>query len=132
LTASLGPERDLLGAWLPAFMLMGLGVGLSFAALTSAAVASLPADRSATGSAVSNTARQIGAVLGVAVLITILGTDTSTDLLDRLDDGLRFAALCSIAAGVVAVFLGRVRAIGVEPARFQPTPAARPEGVMGD
>jgi EmrB/QacA subfamily drug resistance transporter len=131
LTAALGTTRDFLGAWLPAFLLMGLGVGLSFAALTSAAVASLPADRSATGSAVSNTARQIGAVLGVAVLITILGTDGSTDLLDRLDGGFRFAALCSVASGVVALFLGRVRATGSEPAKVQPAPAVRPEGALG-
>ena len=59
--------------FLPATILTGIGVGLSFAAWSSAAVAQLPPERFATGSAVSTCLRQIGAVLGIAVLIADAG-----------------------------------------------------------
>ena len=60
--------------FLPATLLTGTGVGLSFAAWGSAAVAELPPSRFATGSAISATSRQIGAVLGIAVLVAVIGT----------------------------------------------------------
>ena len=50
-----------------------MGVGLSFAGFSSAAVAELPPARFATGSAISACFRQLGAVLGISVLIAILG-----------------------------------------------------------
>ena len=46
--------------FLPATILTGIGVGLSFASFGSAAVAELPRDRFATGGAINNTFRQIG------------------------------------------------------------------------
>ena len=50
--------------FLPATILTGIGVGLSFAGWSSAAVAGLPPARFATGSAISSCFRQLGAVLG--------------------------------------------------------------------
>jgi NTE family protein len=68
----IGAEPDYL-AYLPGMILTGLGVGASFAGFGSAAVAELPPMRYATGSAINATCRQIGAVLGIAVLIALLG-----------------------------------------------------------
>ena len=65
--------------FLPATLLTGTGVGLSFAAWGSAAVAELPPSRFATGSAISATSRQIGAVLGIAVLVAVIGTPRPED-----------------------------------------------------
>jgi EmrB/QacA subfamily drug resistance transporter len=63
--------------WFPATILVGLGVAFTFPVLSAAAVAGLPADRFGTGSAMNQTARQLGAVLGVAFLVAILGKPTS-------------------------------------------------------
>ena len=57
----------------PAPTLTGIGIGLAFPTLGSAAVRDIPDDRFATASAVNAAFRQIGAVLGTALLITIVG-----------------------------------------------------------
>ncbi len=60
--------------WLPATLIVGLGIGLTFPVLSAAAVSSLHHERFAVGSAVNQTARQVGGALGVALLVVILGT----------------------------------------------------------
>ena len=66
--------------FLPATILTGIGVGLSFASFGSAAVAELPRDRFATGGAINNTFRQIGAALGISALIAVLGPAAGVDI----------------------------------------------------
>jgi EmrB/QacA subfamily drug resistance transporter len=68
-----GPTPAYLSEWLPGTLLTGLGIGLSFPVLSAAAVASLAPERFGVGSAVNQTARQIGGAIGVAILIAILG-----------------------------------------------------------
>lgn len=58
---------------LPSMLLGGLGVGLTLGTPIAAGVTSLPADRSATGSAVLNAGRQIASAVGVALLVTSIG-----------------------------------------------------------
>ncbi|HET6484903.1 MAG TPA: DHA2 family efflux MFS transporter permease subunit [Spirochaetia bacterium] len=53
---------------LPAFILGGLGMGLSFAPLSATAMAGLPAARSGEASGAYNTLRELGGVFGVSVL----------------------------------------------------------------
>jgi EmrB/QacA subfamily drug resistance transporter len=55
-------------------ILQGLGMGAAVAPTTEAIMAVLPADRTGAGSAVNNAMRQIGGVLGVAILGTVLTT----------------------------------------------------------
>jgi EmrB/QacA subfamily drug resistance transporter len=108
--------------FLPWAMITGAGVGLTFAALGSAAVAELPPARFAVGSAVSATARQIGAVLGISVLIAVLGTPAPGEALDAFRNAWLLMALAGATATVISVALGRVRAGGaIEP---EPAPAA--------
>lgn len=64
---------DYLVEWLPASLLTGLSVGLVLPSLSAAAVARLPATRLGVGSAVNQAVRQIGAVMGVALTILLLG-----------------------------------------------------------
>ena len=71
-----GSEPDYLGVWLPATLITGLGIGLTFPVLSAAAVSSLHPERFAVGSAVNQTARQVGGAFGVALLVVILGTPT--------------------------------------------------------
>jgi EmrB/QacA subfamily drug resistance transporter len=105
--------------FLPWTILTGTGVGLSFAAWGSAAVAELPASRFATGSAISSTSRQIGAVLGIAALVAILGTPAPQDVVASFHEAWRLMATTSIVAGLTALGLGRVRARDPEVALAQ-------------
>jgi EmrB/QacA subfamily drug resistance transporter len=59
---------------LPGFLLGGVGVGLALPTLTAAGATALPPERLATGTGILTMARQVGAVLGVAVLVVIIGS----------------------------------------------------------
>jgi EmrB/QacA subfamily drug resistance transporter len=95
---------------LPWQVLTGSGVGLSFAAWGSAAVAELPPSRFATGSAISSTSRQIGAVLGIAVLVAVLGTPRPENAVSTFHTAWHLMAIPSATAAFLALALGRVRA----------------------
>jgi EmrB/QacA subfamily drug resistance transporter len=106
---------------LPGQILTGAGVGFSFAAWGSAAVAGLPADRFATGSAVLATLRQVGAVLGIAVLVALLEAASPTDPVGTYKDAWTLMAATALLAAAIALALGRVRAL----------PAAEPSAPAG-
>ncbi|MCW3040619.1 MAG: transporter, partial [Solirubrobacterales bacterium] len=69
-----GEHPDYLGSYLPGMFLSGIGVGFMLPTLTGAGAASLPPARFATGIAVITMGRQVGASLGVAILVAVLGT----------------------------------------------------------
>lgn len=67
--------------FLPPWLVMGVAVGLAMPNLVAAATATLPAHQVSTGSGVVSMARQVGIVLGVSLLVTVLGnggTDVTT------------------------------------------------------
>jgi EmrB/QacA subfamily drug resistance transporter len=72
--AAAGAAPDYARDLLPSMLVSGIGVGLALGTLLAAGATSLPAHRSATGSAIINSTRQISSALGVALLVTILGT----------------------------------------------------------
>jgi EmrB/QacA subfamily drug resistance transporter len=84
--------------YLPGTLLTGTGVGLSFAGFSAAAVMNLPPARFSTGSAISSCFRQIGAVLGIATLIALLGG--APGLADFHTAWALMAVTGSLAAGV--------------------------------
>jgi MFS family permease len=65
--ARLAPQTSLI-AIEAAFVLIGVGLGLNTGPVVDAAVASVPPARSGTASGLVNTARMVGATLGVAIL----------------------------------------------------------------
>ncbi len=69
----LGVSPDFIGTWLPGMVILGVGAGLTFPTLSGAAVQSVPGPRFAVATSLNAVARQIGAALGVAVLIAIVG-----------------------------------------------------------
>ena len=83
-----GLEPPYVTHWLPAQLLSGAAFGLAFAALATATVMELPPNRLATGTALSSCARQIGAVLGIAVLVAVLGTPAPGEAPARVRRGL--------------------------------------------
>src|SRR5262245_26244952 len=105
-----GTEPSYLADFLPANMLGGAGVGLSFAAFGSAAVAELPRSRFATGGAIANCTRQIGGVLGISGLIVVLGTPSPETALHVFHRAWALMALSGGIAALVGLGLGRVRA----------------------
>jgi len=104
-------QAHYLTVWLPGTLIVGLGIGLTFPVLSAAAVSSLQRERFAVGSAVNQTARQIGGALGIAILVVILGTPTSeAHALTNFHHLWLFIATMTLAAGVVCLGLGRSRA----------------------
>jgi MFS family permease len=70
----MGAEPSYVARFLPLWLLGGIGVGLALPTIMSTATADLPPASTATGSAVINMSRQIGAVLGISVLVAVLGS----------------------------------------------------------
>jgi EmrB/QacA subfamily drug resistance transporter len=58
--------------WLPGAAIAGVGMGLALPNLIGAALAGAPEEKLATGSGLNAAARQLGGVLGVALLVSIL------------------------------------------------------------
>ena len=101
-----GVHPAYLTEWLPATIVTGLGIGLTFPVLSVAAVSSLPADRFAVGSAVNQTARQVGGSIGIAILVVLLGTPaTPGAALGNFHHLWAFAATMSALSGSVALLL---------------------------
>jgi EmrB/QacA subfamily drug resistance transporter len=85
--------------YLPGMLIGGAGVGLMIPTLTGAGASSLPPARFATGAAVLTMGRQIGAALGIAVLVAVLGAAASTAA------DFHSAWLISVAGGACAGLL---------------------------
>jgi EmrB/QacA subfamily drug resistance transporter len=113
-----GPVPDYAADFLPGMIVGGIGVGLIIPSLTSAAAASLPPERFATGTGVVAMSRQIGIALGVAITVAILGGAGDADPMGSFDAAWTFMALASLTVAAAAVALGRVRVLA---------PAAAPE-----
>jgi MFS family permease len=109
--AVLAPDGSALRV-LPGLVVLGVGYGAANAALGREAVAHVPAERAAMGSGANNTARYLGAAVGVTlvVLVTVSGAPAGTPA--GLTSGWNTAALAGallIAAGALAVLLIRPR-----------------------
>ncbi|MPQ97570.1 DHA2 family efflux MFS transporter permease subunit [Modestobacter sp. I12A-02628] len=94
---------------LPGLAVLGLGVGIANPTLASAALATVPRERSGMASGAVNTFRQLGFALGVAVLSTVFTARAASSLADA---GTPDAS--GSAAGLVAGQAGRI--IGSAPA----------------
>ena len=100
-----GARPNYLGHWLPAQLASGSAVGLTFAGLTSASVADLPLSRLATGTAVSSCFRQIGAVVGIAGLVAVLGTPDTQRPLPAFERAWLLMAGTALGAALLASWL---------------------------
>ncbi len=110
---SAGAEPDWLGLWLPGAVLTGIGIGLAFPTLGSAAVRDVPVDRFATASAVNAAFRQVGAVLGTAILVAIVGEPATLAAALSVSNGAYlFSVFAALAAGGIALGLRGQRAPG--------------------
>jgi MFS family permease len=106
--------------YLPGMLVGGAGVGLVIPSMFSAATASLPPERFATGTAITSMSRQIGVALGVATLVAVLGTPGPGEALDRFQDGWAVMLVTAVASAVAFA------ALGPSEATVPATPAAEP------
>jgi len=119
-----GQAPDYWTFFFPAAVLGGAGVGLALPAFGSAAVAELPRARFATGVAVAACFRQVGAGVGIAVLVAVLGTPPTDDPLGAFHRCWAVVAAAGFASAIISLALGRVHARHVEAVTpAQPTPA---------
>jgi EmrB/QacA subfamily drug resistance transporter len=95
--------------WLPGQVLSGIGVGATLPLLGSAALAAVPGGRYATASAVVSSARQVGGVLGIALLVVILGDPTPATAVAAFHDGWVLSIVAFLVVALVALPLGRLR-----------------------
>ncbi|MEV6494696.1 MFS transporter, partial [Actinoplanes sp. NPDC051633] len=84
-----------------AFVLAGVGMGLTFAPISTTALASVPARDAGVASGVNNTIRELGVAVGVAVLASVFSSYGSYADAQSFVDGLVPAVL--VGAAVVAV-----------------------------
>jgi len=119
LLLTVGRNFDYWWQVLPAMIVLGLGLALTVAPLTSAILGAIDERRSGIASAVNNAVSRVAGLLVVALLSTIVGG--SLDL-----DGFHSAAIVTaalFAAGGVVSWIG-IRRNPADP--VEPGPAARP------
>jgi EmrB/QacA subfamily drug resistance transporter len=104
--ATAGESPQFLFVWLPYGIVGGVGIGLGLPALIGATAAGLPPTRFATGMALATTARQLGAVLGVALLVAVIGTPAPDDALTAYDAGFALCAIAVTLAAACSLLLG--------------------------
>jgi EmrB/QacA subfamily drug resistance transporter len=90
-----------------ALLVIGAGLGLNTGPVNAVAVASVPSSRSGTASGLLNTARMIGATLGVAVLGSLFAVHADQGGPEAMVTGLRLAFL----AGAIGELAGAALAL---------------------
>jgi EmrB/QacA subfamily drug resistance transporter len=68
-----------------ALMLTGIGIGICVVPVTSSVLAAVPPERSGMAASATNTSREVGAVIGVAVLGALVNGQLHTELSARLN-----------------------------------------------
>jgi MFS family permease len=89
--------------FLPGLLVLGVGYGAANAALGREAVAHVPPARAGMGSGANNTARYVGAAVGVTVVVLVVGTGSPQQLADGWNAAaLGTAVISALGALVVA------------------------------
>ena len=118
---------------LPGLLLGGIGMAVTMAPTTSAAMSAVPGDKAGVGSAVINSMRQVGGSLGVAIMGTLVASQISVTALNPAfpeqfvsgyHNALHVGAAFVFAGAVIAWFTIRVRPHVHAPEAAERYPAA--------
>jgi EmrB/QacA subfamily drug resistance transporter len=104
--AALSDETQYLSRYLPGMLLGGIGVGLILPAFTTLAAATLPPARLSTGIGVQTMFRQIGAALGLAAFVAMVGSSTLAAKSD-FDGPWLFMTIAAAGSGLILTPLMR-------------------------
>jgi EmrB/QacA subfamily drug resistance transporter len=99
---------------LPGLVVYGIGSGFAMSQLTNVVLSEIPHDKSGVASGTNTTVRQVGTALGIAVIGTVVTTET----INHASSAIRSSTL---AAGVQQAAVARVHVMG---ASYTPAPGA--------
>jgi EmrB/QacA subfamily drug resistance transporter len=121
-----GTRPDYAFDLLPSMVVSGIGVGLALSTLVASGAVALPGHRSATASAILNSGRQLASALGVALLVTVLGSDVGG--VRGYDAGWAIGAALAVLGALVSLSLQRPEQPRepAEPAAESPSAEYRP------
>ncbi|CAN5319277.1 MFS transporter [soil metagenome] len=112
---------------LPAFAIAGIGMGLVFAPLSTAVLATMKQDDHAKASGTNSTLREVGVALGIAVLTAVFvgagGSLTPTGYVDAAIPAVLVGAGALALSAVIAFVLPSGRAPRTSPAQTVPAPS---------
>jgi EmrB/QacA subfamily drug resistance transporter len=112
--ARLGLTPDYAGAFLPGQLLTGAGVGLSIPAFTAVAVSAVGPARIATGIGISSMFRQVGAALGVAAFVALVGAPARDQAIDAYRHGWAFMAAATTVGALLMLATRLTAAVRME------------------
>ena len=115
--------------FLPANILVGVGIGLSIASLTSAALSDISPQRFAVGNATVQTVRQVGAAFGIAAVAALFGDRSGEAALTGYERGYVWVILAFAAA---AIAMMASFPAGSATTRRRPRCAPRPRAAAAD
>ena len=127
-----GADPAFLEVYLPAALLTALGVGLTFPVVSDAAVADAPGGRFAVATGLNTGIRELGAAVGIALLVALLGTPAPDDFAAAFDRIWLFGAACFVLLGLTALMLGRLEALSAPAAAAASHPVAPPRPAARD
>ena len=95
------------GAVWPAFLIIGIGYGITSTPMAAVVLGAVPPDRAGMASSTMNTARQVGGVFGIAILGSLLpaasaASDYATRFEVGMHNGLSIAATCALIGAALA------------------------------
>ena len=107
---SAGETPHYVADFMPGFVLGGIGVGFVLPSVQGAAMSTLPPALFSTGTAKISMARQIGAALGIAILVAVIGTPSPGHVVEAFQPVWRVEILAALGAGIAMLLVGPLRA----------------------
>src|SRR3989440_91683 len=106
------PESHYVAVLLPAMLVSGIGVGLTFVSVTMAATAGVPDRDQGIASGLIGTSQQVGTAVGLAILVNIAGSVTRVShprgavaVIAGYHQAFVIAAAISVAAAIIALIV---------------------------
>jgi hypothetical protein len=121
LALSAGEQPHYVRDFLPGMAIGGMGVGFVLPSVQGAAMATLPPALFSTGTAKISMARQIGAALGIAILVAVIGVPSTGHVVEAFRPVWRVELLTCIAAGIAMLAVGPLRAPAPTPVPAEAT-----------
>jgi EmrB/QacA subfamily drug resistance transporter len=110
LSMSAGETPNYARDFLPGMVTGGMGVGFVLPSVQGAAMSTLPPGLFSTGTAKISMARQIGAALGIALLVAVIGTPSPGHVVDAFQPVWTLELFTCLAAGIAMLAVGPLRA----------------------